>query len=397
MRHRSGSRGVAAALVALAAVVALAAGCGSEFKLPTEKRGIRIPPDKSYSTAAIWTGMARVRDILLTQRYGSQLFVLFERALPDTTSEAQARAYPITRSTPIRGTDFFHLGNAVALAAGGDGAGGPIKRVYALDKGDTCIARRNPISQDCKDYSGGWLGNVSDIKHYWHVREYGLLGGDTLSTFTDTLMASVEGIAADYDGRVYVSGMAIIEVPDISNPRILTRIFQSRIYRYLRGPLRPGVPDYRMPGANWHRDDSWEVVEGSGIGSLVNPHGMEWMDTPTGPALFVSDYDKNWIQRLSDTQSSTGTYQIDGAETGTFLFQAGDVAADASGFVYVCDTGNQRVLRYDGSKNFIQPVDRTDLTRPGPLSRPVAVAANDSLVFIADPGKSTIFKFRRLK
>ena len=386
-----------AALAALVSVVAVAVGCGSKFPLPTEQRVNAIPVDKSYQTVAVWTGMAHVRDILLTQRYGSQLFILFERPLPDTLSHGQVMAFPLTRSTPIRGTDFLHLSNPVALAAGGDGTGSPLNRVYVLDKGDTCVARANPITQACGDTVGNWLENISDLNHYWRVREYGLLGGDTITTFTDSLLASVEGVAADNQGRVYVAGTAIIEVPDINNARILTRTFQSRVYRYARGPLKPGVspPDYRMPGANWHRDDSWQIVDGSGIGSVTNPHGMEWMDSPSGSALYVSDYDKNWIQRLSDTQSSTGSYQIDGAETGVFLYQAGDVAADAAGFVYVCDTGNQRVLRYDSSKEFIQRVDQAEVLGRGPLSHPVAVAANDSLVFIADPGNATVFKLRR--
>ena len=122
---------------------------------------------------------------------------------------------------------------------------------------------------------------------------------------------------------------------------------------------------------------------------------MEWMESPSASALYASDYDKNWIQRLSDTRSSTGAYQIDGAETGVFLFQAGDVASDADGFVYVCDSGNQRVLRYDSAKELIQRVDLETVSGTGPLTRPVAVAANDSLVFVADPGSSSVFKFKR--
>jgi len=370
-----------AALAPFATLVALAGGCGSKFDLPTEHRANRrITPDQSYTFAAKWTGMARVRDVLLTQRSNSQ---------------GACRAYPLTRSTPIRGTDFLDLGNPIALGAGGDGTGSPLNRVYVLDKGDTCIARRNPFTQVCGDTVGGWLLKVGDVKHYWHVREYGLLGGAPITTFTDTLVADVEGIAADNLGNVYVSGTAIIEVADVNNPRILTRIFQSRIYRYARGPLHPGVPDSRVPGANWHRDDGWEVIEGSGIGSVTRPKGIDWMDTSTGPAVFAADSGNKWIQRLSASQSSTGAYRLDGAETGTFFFGLGDVAADASGFVYVCDTGNQRVLRYDGSGQFVQRVDLPEVVGLGPLMNPIAVASNDTLVYIADPAQSTVFKMRR--
>lgn len=383
---------------ALGVLVALAAGCGTKFDLPTERRENRgIPAPKSYKTIAVWSGMNRVRDVLLTQRYGSQLFVLFERAFPDTGSHGEARAYALTRQVAVPGTDMLHLNNPVALAAGGDGTGSPLNRVYVLDQGDTCEARANPFTHICGDTVGSWSLGVSDLFHYWRVREYGLRGGDTLSTFTDTSMAFVRGVAADSRGRVYVAGMAIILVPAVDNPRLLTRSFQSRIYRYERGPRYPGVvpPDRRMPGANWHRDTTWVVVEGSGVGSIMNPHGLEWMDAPSGSALYVADYDKNWIQRMSDTQPSTGIYQIDAAETGTFLFQAGDVASDADGFVYVCDTGNRRVLRYDSAKEFVQRVDIAQVGGTGPLVNPVAVAANDTLVFIADPGSATVFKMAK--
>jgi hypothetical protein len=388
------------AVAVLAALIGLAAGCGSKYDLPLEVR-VRnsFPVDKSYKAVMIWSGMDHVRDIVLTQRYGSQLFVLFERPVPrDLTSHGQAYAFPLTRSTPILSTAFQHLDNPAAMTAGGDGAGAPLNRIYVLDQCDTCVARGHQYTEDVANYPQhcntdvGGNGEVTDLFHYWRVREYGLLGGETLSTFTDTLMGYVEGIAADYDGRVYVAGSAIVQAPNVENPHLSTRMFQSRIYRYVRGG-----GDVHMPGASWHRDETWEVVEGSGIGSVQNPHGMQWMYSAGNPGLYVSDYDKNWIQRLSDGQSSTGIYQIDGAETGAFLFQARDVSVDEAGFVYVCDTGNQRVLRYDGEKNFIQRVDIADVRGTGPLRRPVAVAANDSLVFVADPDAGLIYKLQRRK
>jgi hypothetical protein len=388
------------AVAALAALLGLTAGCGTKFDLPLELRVKRsFPVDKSYKTDAVWSGMAHVRDIVLTQRYGSQLFVLFERPVPrNINSHGQAYAFPLTRSTPILSTAFQHLDNPAAMTAGGDGTGAPLNRIYVLDQCDTCVARGHQYTDNVAQYPQhcntdvGGNGEVTDLFHYWRVREYGLLGGETLSTFTDTLMGYVEGIAADYEGRVYVAGSAIVQAPNVENPHLSTRTFESRIYRYVRGG-----GDVRMPGANWHRDDTWEVVEGSGVGSVQNPHGMQWMYTASGGGLYVSDYDKNWIQRLSDSQSSSGSYQIDGAETGVFLFQAGDVSADEAGFVYVCDTGNQRVLRYDADKNFVQRVDIAEVGGTGPLSNPVAVAANDSLVFIADPGAGLIYKLKRLR
>jgi hypothetical protein len=390
------------ATLALAAVAALAAGCGTNFEMPTEHRGGRgIPADKSYQVISVWTSMARVQDILITQNYGSQLFILFGRPVPDPASEATAAVYPMTQNAPIAGTSFLHLHNAVALAAGGDGAGGRLNRIYALDRGDTCQARMRPDTlyacsvsvRRASPDTTWWDRHVTDLSIYPRVREYGLLGGDTISTFTDTTMADVRGIAADYQGRVYVAGKAIIEVADVNNPRILTRQFQSRIYRYLRGPRYGSI--YALPGANWHRDSTWQVIEGSGIGSIQNPHRIDWMLTPNGSRLYVADFDKNWVQVLSDDQPSTGYFALDGAATGVFFFQADDVAADEQGYVYVCDTGNRRVLRYAADDPFIQRVDISDVGGVGPLIRPVAIAANDTLVFIADPGNAAVFKMRR--
>ena len=397
------------AALALAALAAPLAGCGTSFPLPTESRRTSFPVDSSYQLISPWTGMANVHDILLTQTYGQQLFILFSRPVPDdTNSHGSAHLYPLTQPNAIPGTEFLHLNNPVALAAGGDGAGAPLRRIFVLDRGDTCVARANPRTGKLPctpfgpvpgDTTGGWTGGVSNLFHYSRVLEYGLLGGDTLSTFTDTTMADVAGIAADAQGRVYVSGIAIILEADISNPRIVTRQFESRIYRYERGPRYPGVvpPDRRMPGANWHRDSTWQVIEGSGIGSVMNPHRIDWLQTPDGTSLYVSDYGKNWIQRLSDDQPSSGFYFIDGAETGAFFYQAEDVAVDADGFVYVCDTGNRRVLRYAADKSFVQRVDISDVGGSGPLVRPVAIAANDTLVYIADPGSSIVYRMRRRK
>ena len=65
------------------------------------------------------------------------------------------------------------------------------------------------------------------------AREYGLGGGDTVSTFTDTTFAVVTGIAAGEDGYVYVSGQAIVLDTLESDPHI--RIAHVRVPRL---PLR---------------------------------------------------------------------------------------------------------------------------------------------------------------
>lgn len=379
LRHRA-----TAALLAAGACVL--AGCGTPFKLPTENRAGRVySTDNSYQMVATWTGMDGIADILLTQGPGSQLFMLFN---PHPAADFPARgvvyAYALKAKPPIPsplpGIEFRGLFVPAALCAG---AG----KVFVLDEGDTTLAR-DPVT-----------GRVSDLSTYWRVREFGLLGGDTTSTFTDTSFAFVRGIAADDQGRVYVSGSAIVLIPDPQDPRIRTRTFLFRIFRYLR--VSPGSvpPDPYMPGTDrWVRDQNFIVEEGSGLGTVTDPRGLYWAGAgvPGGPALFAADFGKNWEQKLSDAVSSFGIFKIDAGQD-TTLNGPLDVTVDLNGFLYLADTGNQRVLRFDTYGEFVQRVNVEPDANGFALREPVAVAADDSLVYVADRAAGRVIRYQRRK
>ena len=378
----------AAVVCGLVGAVTLA-GCGARFPLPNEvARGRTIPSDQSYQMLATWTGMDDVRDILLTQGTGSQLFILFNHGGSGPVTRGEVRAYPLTRPNPIDGIDFLTLFNPVALCAGGN-------RVFVLDQGDTCLARANPTNGAC-DTTGRWNMRISNLGLYWRVREYGLLGGDTLGTFTDTTVAFVQGIAADAQGNVFVSGSAIIRVPGQTNPLITERGFQFRIYKYKRGPRYPNVvpADGNMPGANWHRDTTFVIEEGSGIGTVLDPRGIFWSGAG-GPALYAADFGKNWAQKLYDDQSSTGFYYLDGGQSGTPFNGPTDVAVDLQGFVYVADNGNRRVLRYGPDASYVQRVDVEPNASGQPLRNPVAIAVDDSLAYVGDDDAGEVIRYKR--
>ena len=385
------------AFLALAAVAAGVAGCGGNFAVPTENRARVIPSDKSYQMVATWSGMDGIRDILLTQGAGTQLFLLFNHGGSGTAPRGEVLAYARLKATgpqaPIPGITFPGLFNPVALCAGGDGAGRSGNRIFILDQGDTCLARANPVSGSCDDPSGGWNGRVRDLGLYCRVREYGLLGGDTVSTFIDTTMAIVNGIAADAQGRVYVSGASIVYVRDALNPNLRTRSMLWRVNRYARGPRYPGVYDYFMPGSNWHLDTTWVASDGTGTGTVQDPRGIFW-GASGGGAIYTADFGKNWVQKLSDATSSTGLFAIDQA-LGLSLLGPTDVTADPPGFVYLTDTGNQRVMRFDGTGNYVQTVN-VELDAFGrTLLSPVTVAADDSLVFVGDAGLAEVIRYKR--
>jgi DNA-binding beta-propeller fold protein YncE len=73
-----------------------------------------------------------------------------------------------------------------------------------------------------------------------------------------------------------------------------------------------------------------------------------------------------------------------------------DVVVDADGFFYAVDEGNQRVLRYsDTDRAFVQIVNVENNASGLPLQRPVAVAADKDLVYVADRDAGEVIRYRR--
>ena len=182
------------------------------------------------------------------------------------------------------------------------------------------------------------------------------------------------------------------------DPRILTRLLQFRVNRYKNVGAGNGNDPY-MPGTDrWVRDANYIVEEGSGLGTLSDPRGLYWISaqSPGGQGLFASDFGKNWVQKLSDAVSSTGLYKID-ADSNSTINGPVDVTADLDGFVYLTDTGNQRVLRYDPYGQFVQRVDVERDADAMPLLVPIAVAADDSLVYVGDRETNKVIRYQRRK
>jgi hypothetical protein len=239
---------------------------------------------------------------------------------------------------------------------------------------------------------------VQDYAAVWRVREYATTGGDTVSTFTDTTFAYVNGVAADDAGRVYVAGIAVVLDTLSTDQRIRTRKFVSRVYRYARGPRYPGIVpnDLYMPGANWHRDTTWTVLDGTGTASVSDPRGMTW--TPLlGGAVFVADRGNNRAKLIGTSLPDLGLLKLDGSETptGTSFSAPQGVAADAAGYLYVVDRQNQRVLRYFHDGAYVQEVNVEGNSDGQALLDPVAVGVDDSLAYVADFGRSQVIRYKR--
>jgi hypothetical protein len=386
-------------LLAILAILATASafGCGARYELPTESKGAEpIPADGSYGMLATWKGLDGIRDVLLTQGPGSQLFLLFNTGGSGgpATPRGSVQLYTFTRPQPI-GPPYFTpptgLFNPVALAATTDW-------LFVLDQGDTCLARYNGATGSCAA-DPGHNNPIRDFNAYWRLREYSIVGGDTVSTFTDTTLAMVFGVAADNAGHVYISGVAAVLDTSPTNPNIRTRKFVSRIYRYARGVRYPGLPDSlardrNMPGSNWHRDTSWVVFDGTGTSSVSDPLGIVWTSAGS-PALFVADAGNNKAKLMSSLSIGVGYLAIDGNETGANFDHPSDVAVDLKGFLYVVDQPNRRVLRYTPSGEYERLINLEPNSDGLPLLDPVSVGVDDSVAYIADRGRGEVIRYKR--
>jgi DNA-binding beta-propeller fold protein YncE len=370
--------------VALAAVAlgAIASGCGANFPLPTE---VRLPGDlpgeRTYQRIDTWYGMEGINDMVLIP--GPQLFLLFRAA---AGQPARVVEYKTTTNEPLP-TRFEGTINPNALCIGAN-------RLFVLDQGDTAAARTNfacVYTADCGPLRG-FSRPIVDVGRYWHVNEY-LLDGTLSSTFTDTTLSWVNGIAADDQGGVYVSGVLMVCVVDPFDTRLKTLDSQFRIYRYVRGAAGPPVI------GPWHRDTGYEVIQGTGIGSTIDPRGLFWANHG-GSSLYFADLGNNEAQKYDRLAAPLNSFKLDAGGVGAdslLLRQPLDVTADRAGNVYVCDTGNGRVLRYNDKGDYVQRVDIEPDLQGNFLIRPVAVAADTELVYVADPGSGVLARFRRRK
>jgi len=394
-------------LLAAAALAGLAGGCGTTFKLPMESReNLTIAGQGTYQRIATWGGMENIQDILLAP--GGELFLLFQ---DHAARRGEVRRYPQSKPEPIS-APLPGLLNPTAVCFGAN-------RIFVLDQGDSSAARSDfrvvhPDSPDrwclyVAEYDAdvkpdtltleGFSRPITNVAAYWHVREY-LLDGTPVSSFSDTTFAWVDGVAADAAGRVYVSGAVMYCSVNPFDDRLRALEYRYRIRRYVRGS-----PDRYVVDGQWRKDLSYRLLEGTGFGSTRDPRGMQCSDAQ-GPALYFADFGNNQVQKYADPAGGTSSFKLDIGGAGPdsmLLSQPVDVAVDSAGFVYVVDAGNRRVLRYHPDGNSLRPWPRVDRNpdddlppdpKP-PLVRPVAVAADNRQVYIADRGAGKVLRYWR--
>ncbi|MCF7936047.1 MAG: hypothetical protein K9L28_06890 [Synergistales bacterium] len=93
----------------------------------------------------------------------------------------------------------------------------------------------------------------------------------------------------------------------------------------------------------------------------------------------------------SDSYSFVTEWGKLGVADGQFSVPAG-IATDEAGHVYVVDSGNYRIQKFDSSGNFITKWG-TSGSGNGQFSGPMGIAVEDGYVYVADSGNDRIQKF----
>ncbi|MBD3236355.1 MAG: hypothetical protein GF330_06615 [Candidatus Eisenbacteria bacterium] len=178
------------------------------------------------------------------------------------------------------------------------------------------------------------------------VKIYYWLGGEPLYSFHDSLWQRFSGLAADAQLHIYVA--------DAERDTVQA---YDRWGRRLRV-----VTDY-----------------GTGFGYVIDPHGL----AHNGEMLLVTDTGKNMIQRLEPDTSNVSALPGAIGEEEDLLLAPQDVASDRYGeYIYVADTGQHRVLKFQTTGAFQDTVySETKIALDPPIRNPRFLTSEDAVQF----------------
>jgi hypothetical protein len=372
----------------LLGVLAAASGCGNKMALPEEQDRGEIP-FSGYFVYGTWENVGRVTDILVTE---NQWLYLAE----DSAA--------VSRYKRKGANENGKLVARVVEVMGG------LERPLYLDEGAEdhllildLIGEEVPIPPDSIE---------SRTLYQPTVRLYDLFSETFAAAWTDTAWAPIDsfhrfpgrdstkstrtlrevvvtGIEADASDNVFVAGRSLRyreKVERFYDTTSTTPIGADTTYAdTLTGWF---VRSYDSGGAFLAET----AGDGTGLG-----YGREITDAALSPSyLFFVDAGTDRVKINEVGGESAGVDWLDGSEisAGTeakpFVLDPAGLAVDPRGFLYVCDGGNARVLKYTAEFRYRERVDRNG---PGLLAAPSAIAATDSLVYVFDEAGPKIVLF----
>ncbi len=357
-----------------AGLVLVVAGCGQRLPLPSPPPPPSIPTDQ-YIVDAEWTGYSGVTDLLLTRfSFGSKLLIVRDSLRVECYYPGSESNRPQMRSNDAVLVPEGVLTRPVHIAEGHDGT------LYVADLNHGFYdAQVIHLSEDGRTLLG--------VMHDRHD------GND--STLVE--WRTVDGIAVDADGNVFISGL----IDSIIRNPVGTLVERRPSQWQIRRLPATGMPSpWTTPGSSASRS------------TAARPGGLFADETGLLVADRGSDDVPSRVLKLSLVQALTGVEGFGGADG--FIQrvaqpapkEATDVAADSDGNIYFSDPLTARVLRFDptGTK-LLQLVNEPGQVRAGSsqLVSPTAVTASitrqpgkplaSGRVFVADPATNRIVRY----
>ncbi|CAF1128199.1 unnamed protein product [Rotaria sordida] len=154
-------------------------------------------------------------------------------------------------------------------------------------------------------------------------------------------------------------------------------------------------------GLKWNLTGVTVAGNGASGHNAENLNQPRWLYIDANDILYICDYNNNRIQRwlLGATNGTTVAGQSDGsAGAGSNqLHQPGGIDFDNNGYMYVADSGNDRVQRYAPNSNNGTTVAGSagnEGSATNELHQPISVVVDDNFnMFISDMGNKRVVKW----
>jgi DNA-binding beta-propeller fold protein YncE len=139
---------------------------------------------------------------------------------------------------------------------------------------------------------------------------------------------------------------------------------------------------------SYHSVKQWGS-SGSGNGQFSNPHGIA---IDSSGNVYVADSNNDRIQKFDNNGTFIKQWGSSGSGNGQFSNPHG-IAIDSSGNVYVADSGNKRIQKSNGDGNVITTLD-TGSKISAQFHNPIDIAADLlGILYVVDGGNNRIDVF----
>ena len=134
--------------------------------------------------------------------------------------------------------------------------------------------------------------------------------------------------------------------------------------------------------------DSKFGSSGTGDGQFDNPNGIAIDGSGN---IYVVDSDNHRVQKFNSAGVFQSEFGSSGTGNGQFNTPTG-IVIDSSGNIYVVDAGNHRIQKFNSSHSFVLKWGSQG-TGNAQFNDPAGIAIKDNRIYVADSGNDRIMRY----